>query len=104
MMRAARLHELGGTPRIDEIDPPEGASVVAVTAAGLNPVDIAIGNGRFYGGSPQTPYVIGSEGVGIAVDGRRIWFRSSATIAEQAAAVAEQIGRASCRERVLTDV
>jgi NADPH:quinone reductase-like Zn-dependent oxidoreductase len=90
-MRAARLHELGGTPRIDEIDPPEGASVVAVTAAGLNPVDIAIGNGRFYGGSPQTPYVIGSEGVGTAVDGRRIWFRSSATIAEQAAVAAEQM-------------
>jgi NADPH:quinone reductase-like Zn-dependent oxidoreductase len=88
-MRAARLHELGGTPRIDEIDPPDGASVVAVTAAGLNPVDIAIGNGRFYGGSPQTPYVIGSEGVGTGVDGRRIWFRSSGTIAEQAAVADE---------------
>jgi NADPH2:quinone reductase len=89
MMRAARLHELGGTPRIDEIDPPQGPNVVAVTAAGLNPVDIAIGNGRFYGGSPQTPYVIGSEGIGTAVDGRRIWFRSSGTIAEQAAVADE---------------
>lgn len=90
-MRAARLHELGGTPRIDEIDAPEGPNVIAVTAAGLNPVDAAIGSGRFYGGSPQTPYVVGSEGVGIADDGRRVWFRGSGTIAEQAAAAEEQM-------------
>jgi NADPH2:quinone reductase len=89
-MRAVRLHELGGTPRIDEIAAPEGANVIAVTAAGLNPVDIAIGNGRFYGGSPPTPYVIGSEGVGTRADGGRVWFRGSGTIAERAAAVEEQ--------------
>jgi NADPH:quinone reductase-like Zn-dependent oxidoreductase len=90
-MRAARLHELGGTPRIDEIDPPEGPNVIAVTTAGLNPVDAAIGSGRFYGGSPQTPYVVGSEGVGIAAGRRRVWFRGSGTIAEQAAAAEEQM-------------
>ena len=89
-MRAARLHELGGTPRIDEVDAPEGSNVIAVTAAGLNPVDVAIGSGRFYGGSPPTPYVIGAEGVGTATDGRRVWFRGSGTIAEQAAAAEEQ--------------
>src|SRR5262249_52852691 len=54
-MRAARLHELGGAPVVDEVDAPEGSNVVAVSAAALNPVDIAIGNGRFYGGSPETP-------------------------------------------------
>src|SRR2546430_15724049 len=59
-MRAARLHELGGVPRVDDVDAPEGPNVVAVAAAGLNPVDVAIGSGRFYGGSPQTPYVGGS--------------------------------------------
>jgi NADPH:quinone reductase-like Zn-dependent oxidoreductase len=90
-MKAARLHELGGTPRIEEIDAPEGPNVIAVSAAGLNPVDAAIGSGRFYGGSPQTPYVIGSEGVGIAAGGRRVWFRGSGTIAEQATAAEEQL-------------
>jgi len=91
-MRAARLHELGGTPRIDEVDAPDGPNVIAVTAAGLNPVDVAIGTGRFYGGSPPTPYVIGSEGVGTTADGRRIWFRGSGgTFAEQAVAGQEQM-------------
>jgi NADPH2:quinone reductase len=90
-MRAARLHELGGSPQIDAVDAPEGSNVIAVTAAGLNPVDVAIGTGRFYGGSPQTPYVIGSEGVGTTADRQRVWFRGSGgTIAEQATAAEEQ--------------
>jgi NADPH:quinone reductase len=88
-MRAARLHELGGTPRVDEVDAPEGANVVAVAAAALNPVDIAIGSGRFYGGSPETPYVVGSEGVGTTAGGHRVWFRGSGTLAEQAVAAPE---------------
>jgi NADPH:quinone reductase-like Zn-dependent oxidoreductase len=85
-MRAARLHELGGVPQIDDVDAPEGPNVVAVSAAALNPVDISIGSGRFYGGTPELPYVVGSEGVGNAADGRRIWFRGNGTIAEQAIA------------------
>jgi NADPH:quinone reductase len=89
-VRAARLHELGGVPQVDDVDAPEGANVVAVGAAALNPIDIAIGNGRFYGGSPDPPYVIGSEAVGTAPDGRRVWFRSNAALAEQAAASPDQ--------------
>jgi NADPH2:quinone reductase len=89
-MRAARLHELGGVPQVDEVDAPEGPHVVAVSSAALNPVDISIGSGRFYGGSPATPYVIGSEAVGTATDGRRVWFRTNAALAEQAAANPEQ--------------
>jgi NADPH2:quinone reductase len=89
-MRAARLHELGGVPVVDEVDAPEGQNVVAVSAAALNPVDISIGNGRFYGGSPEPPYVIGSEAVGTAPDGRRVWFRTNGTLAEQAVASPEQ--------------
>jgi NADPH:quinone reductase-like Zn-dependent oxidoreductase len=82
-VRAARLHELGGTPRVEDVAEPEGASVAHVTAAALNPVDIAIGTGRFYGGSPDPPYVIGSEGVG-TLGGKRVWFRGSGAIAERA--------------------
>lgn len=89
-VRAARLHEIGGAPQVDDVDAPEGANVVAVAAAALNPVDIAIGTGRFYGGSPDPPYVIGGEGVGKAPDGRRIWFRGNGAMAEQAAASPDQ--------------
>ena len=34
---------------------PAGPGLVAVSAAALNPVDISIGNGRFYGGTPAAP-------------------------------------------------
>jgi NADPH2:quinone reductase len=84
-MRAARLHEIGGTPQVDEIDAPAGGELLAVTVAGLNPVDITIGNGRFYGGVPETPYVIGSEAVGHTADGRRLWYQARNVMAEQVA-------------------
>ncbi len=85
-MRAARLHELGGVPRVDEVEAPTGPDAVRVRAAALNPVDVAIGTGRFYGGSPPTPYVIGSEGIATTADGRRVWFRGSGAMAERATA------------------
>jgi|SRR5579884_1532749 len=83
-MRAARLHELGGLPRVDEIPAPDG-QVLAVTSSTLNPIDIAIGSGRFYGGSPEPPYVIGSEAVAVASDGRRYWYYGRGAIAEHVA-------------------
>jgi NADPH:quinone reductase-like Zn-dependent oxidoreductase len=89
-VRAARLHELGGTPSVDEVEAPVGANVVAVASAALNPVDISVGTGRFYGGSPETPYVVGSEGVGRTADGRRVWFRANGALAEHAAVTPEQ--------------
>ena len=82
-MRAARLHELGGTPRLDEVDPPAATEgPIRITTAALNPVDISIANGRFYGGTPDFPYVIGSEAVGAAADGSRLWVRDRGTMAE----------------------
>jgi NADPH2:quinone reductase len=82
-VRAARLHEIGGTPRVDEIDAPVDGTVASVSAAPLNPLDISKGTGRFFGGSPEPPYVIGEEAVG-TVDGRRVWFRGTETLAERA--------------------
>ena len=90
-MRAARLHEIGGTPRVDEIDAPASGPLLAVDVAGLNPVDITIGRGRFYGGVPETPYVIGSEAVGRSDDGRRLWCYSRNLMAER---VVEIVGLA----------
>lgn len=81
-MRAARLHEIGGTPVVDEIDPP-GADALTVVAAALNPVDVSIGAGRFYGGVPETPYVIGGEAVAVEADGTRVWVRGRGLMAER---------------------
>lgn len=81
-MKAARLHKLGGVPQIDEIPAPEGPGLVQVASVSLNPIDISIANGRFYGGTPPLPYVIGSEAVGTSEDGRRVWVRGRQLLAE----------------------
>jgi NADPH:quinone reductase-like Zn-dependent oxidoreductase len=89
-VRAARLHEIGGVPRVDEIDEPEGRLLLDVTTSALNPVDIAIGSGSFYGGTPETPYVIGSEAVGRTSDGRRVWYHARGLMAERVAVTTEE--------------
>jgi len=75
-VRAAVLREYG-VPRADDFEEPQaagpGQAVVQVLAAGLNPVDVAICAGRFYGGRPPLPLVPGREGVGL-LDGRRVYF------------------------------
>jgi NADPH2:quinone reductase len=71
-MRAAVIHTQGEPPRIDDVPEPEpgtGQALVELGAAGVNPIDIAIGSGRFYGGSPDLPYVAGREGIGRVVGG-----------------------------------
>lgn len=62
-MRAAQIAELGGTPEVVEL---EGDGAVQIRAVALDPIDIAVANGRFYGGHPPFPYVPGNEAVGLA--------------------------------------
>ena len=81
-MRAARLHELGEAPEVDEIEALAGPGVVSVSAAALNPVDVSIATGRFYGGTPELPYVVGSEAIGTDAAGRRVWVYGRGLIAE----------------------
>jgi NADPH2:quinone reductase len=90
-VRAARLHEIGGTPRVDEVDIPDGEQLLEVTASSLNPVDISIANGRFYGGTPDTPYVIGSEAVGRLPDGRRVWHHARGSMAQRVAVAPDNV-------------
>jgi NADPH2:quinone reductase len=72
LMRAAVIHELGATPVVEERDEPvrgQGQALVETGAAGVNPVDLAIGAGVFYGGHPPLPFVAGQEGVGRVLEG-----------------------------------
>lgn len=83
-MRAALVEQIGEAPVVGEIVEPRrdaGQALVQVTAAAINPVDISISTGRFYGGSPEVPYVMGREAVGRVIEGEQldpgtqIWFQ-----------------------------
>jgi NADPH:quinone reductase len=99
-LRAALIRELGRSPEVGERPDPvagegEGEVVLEVLAAPLNPLDIAVGAGRFYGGHPPLPYVPGCEAVG-RVDGRLVWvfggglgLKRDGCVAERAAVPAE---------------
>jgi NADPH:quinone reductase-like Zn-dependent oxidoreductase len=69
-MRAAEIHALGEPPRVVELD---GADGVRVEAVALNPLDVAVGSGAFYGGHPPLPYVPGCEAAGRTDDGRLVY-------------------------------
>ena len=76
-MRAAILREHGAIPEVGDFDEPapdEHGQVVEVLAAGLNPVDIALASGTFYGGAPPLPSVVGKEGIGRTAGGDRVYF------------------------------
>jgi NADPH:quinone reductase-like Zn-dependent oxidoreductase len=67
-MRAAVVSELGRPPHVIEAPEPEagdGEVVLEVVASSLNPIDIAVGAGRFYGGHPPLPYIAGAEAQGL---------------------------------------
>jgi NADPH2:quinone reductase len=68
-MKGARVHELGSLPRVEELS---GGGELEVAAVALNPIDIAIAAGRFYGGHPPLPYIPGCEAVARS-DGRRLY-------------------------------
>lgn len=95
-MRAAVVKELGAPPEVDAIDEPvrgKGQALLEVLAAPLNPVDLSIASGSFYGGSPDTPYVPGVEGVGRVIEsdsldpGALAYFQpSSGSLSERAVA------------------
>lgn len=70
-MRAAQITELGSPPVVAEVADPDAATL-EVEAVSLNPLDVAVGAGRFYGGHPPLPYVPGCEAVGRA-GGRRVY-------------------------------
>jgi NADPH:quinone reductase-like Zn-dependent oxidoreductase len=63
-VRAARIAELGRPPALAEVDAPSEGAILEVEAVAFNPIDVAVGAGRFYGGHPPLPYVPGCEAVG----------------------------------------
>ena len=73
-MRAALVETIGEPPVPGEWGDPErgeGQALVDVRAAPINPIDVATASGRFYGGTPDAPYVPGVEGLGVVSEGER---------------------------------
>ncbi|MGC2206536.1 MAG: zinc-binding alcohol dehydrogenase family protein [Candidatus Dormiibacterota bacterium] len=75
-MRAAVVEHFGASPQYRELARPlphPGQVLIRVEAAAINPVDIRIASGTFYGGAPKLPYIPGGEGAGTVVeDGRSL--------------------------------
>jgi NADPH2:quinone reductase len=74
-MRAAVVSEVGKIPEPGEAPEPvrgTGEALVAVEAVPLNPIDINVAAGRFYGGHPPLPFVAGSEVVGRVLEGEAL--------------------------------
>lgn len=99
-MRAAVIERYGEPPVVKQVDDikPNGAAVVQVAAAALNPVDISIASGKFYQAAPPPPYVPGHEGIGRVLSsgtaGPRVYFRAAlphGALAERAVVNGETI-------------
>ncbi|MGI5220344.1 quinone oxidoreductase family protein [Nocardia sp. CA-290969] len=69
-MRAARLHEFGRAPVIDDIDIPvraPGQTLVRVDAAALGHLDMTVASGTF-DVRPELPHIGGTDGAGTVVE------------------------------------
>ncbi len=75
-MRGSQIVDLGSPPQVAELAPPTPAAgevLVTVEAVALNPIDISVGAGVFYGGHPPLPYVPGCEAAGRTDDGSLVY-------------------------------
>lgn len=93
MIRAAEIIALKEPPQIIEVDDVDGLRIEAVA---LNPIDIAVASGVFYGGHPDLPYIPGAEAVGRRDDGTLVYLfgdlrgiRTPGFLAERVAAPEE---------------
>jgi NADPH:quinone reductase len=70
-VRAAVVREIGRLPEIGEAPEPvrsEGEALIRVVAVPLNPIEINVAAGRFYGGHPPLPFIPGGEAIGRVVE------------------------------------
>ena len=72
-MRATVITELGRPPELADRPDPTGEAIYEISAVSLNPIDVNVGAGRYFGGHPELPYIPGCEGVGRASDGTRVY-------------------------------
>jgi NADPH:quinone reductase-like Zn-dependent oxidoreductase len=98
-VRAAVLDVPGGEPVVREHPDPgwaAGHTLVTVTAAPIVPLDQLVASGTSYFGRPATPYVPGTQGVGVVSRsdalpvGTRVFFTTSAGMRPEHGSLAER--------------
>jgi NADPH2:quinone reductase len=99
-VRAGLITELESLPEVGEAPEPErghGEALLEVVAVPLNPIDINVGAGRYFGGSPERPYVPGCEGVARVVEsatlapGTLVWANGSGLGVSRGGMLAERV-------------
>jgi NADPH:quinone reductase len=99
-VKAAVVEEIGSQPVYEDVDEPRrepGQTLIEVSAAPVNPIDISTAAGRYPGGSPETPFVAGREAVGRVLEsdtfenGTRVYADGLGFMAERAVAPDESV-------------
>lgn len=78
-MKAAIVNVLGQAPVAGNVDEPtarEGETLITVSVAGIKQLDRAMVAGTHYSSPKSLPIVPGTDGVGYAPDGQRVYFAS----------------------------
>src|SRR5258708_2492533 len=88
-MKAAVLHQFGGVPVYEQFPDPVPASadqlLLNVKAAAIKNIDKLRASGTHYASYKEVPVVVGIDGVGLLVDGTRVYAQGiTGTIAEEA--------------------
>lgn len=99
-MRACVIDELRAPPSVREVPRPEpapGETTIRVGAAPVNPVDLSIAAGLFYGARSELPYVPGVECAGTVIrsdalpEGTPIWAFGAGTGITRPGTLAEEV-------------
>jgi NADPH2:quinone reductase len=99
-VRAAQIRELKQPPRPADLADVDGLEILAVS---LNPLDLSIADGRFYGGHPKLPYVPGCEAVGRRYDGRLVYLFGEGRGVSRDGFLAERVDPSEGIELLLPD-
>jgi len=93
-VRAASITTLGESPVVADVEAPaagEDEVLVAVEAVALNPLDLSVGRGSFYGGHPPLPYSPGCEAAGRLDDGSLVYLFGAGRGTAVSGFLAEQV-------------
>lgn len=88
------MRQIGTAPELGEVSDPapsDGLDLLETAAAAVNPIDIAVSAGRYFGGHPEVPYVPGAEAVVRDGQGRLLYVYGEGLGVRRDGAFAERV-------------